>query len=366
MEITSVRVTRATMPRVDPAWRTASYAASEVVGFALEVEADGAVGIGGTAAHVNQISPDDLEAQLRGPVTDALFGADAFAGNRVRQKLGEAGIVPRAMLAADLALHDLIGRLANLPSYVMWGGAVRDSLAVVRMVGIKPPSDLLATVGDLLDQGYTHFKVKIGTGLVEDVERIRALRETFGSRIWIGIDGNGAYTADAAVELSRALEPYSVALVEQPIDHRDLDGLARVTEASAIPIMADQCVTDVASAVTLGERKAAHVVSLKATKMGSLDECRRVAEVCQAFGIGVHIGGSVAPGVVDAGQAHLAASLPGVDEECEIGEFRAVTGDPTVGLPIVNGRVQLSDGPGLGVSLAQVAAVRGGPPWRPR
>lgn len=357
MRITDVRVTRATMTRVDPAWRTASYAASEATGFALEVEADGAVGIGGTAAHPTQISPDDLETQLRGPVSHALLGADVFAGNRVREMLRATGMVSRALLAADLALHDLIGKLAGMPCYVIWGGAARDSLAVVRMVGIKAPPDLLATVGDLVRQGYTHFKVKIGTGLAEDVERIRVLREEFESRIWIGVDGNGAYTPDGAIELSKALEPYSVGLIEQPIDYRDLDGLARITEASAIPIMADQCVTDVASAVALCQRKAAHVVSLKATKMGSLDECRRVAEVCLAFGIGVHIGGSVAPGVVDAAQAHLAASLPGVDEECEIGEFRAVTGDPTVGLPIVNGRIVLGDAPGLGVSLAAVAPL---------
>jgi L-alanine-DL-glutamate epimerase-like enolase superfamily enzyme len=360
MRITDVRVTRATMARVDPGWRTASYAASEATGFALEVEADGVVGIGGTAAHPNQISPDELEAQLRGPVMHALLGADAYAGNRVRQMLRDKEIVFRATLAADLALHDLVGKLANMPCCALWGGALRESLAVVRMVGIKAPPELLSTVRDLVDQGYTHFKVKIGTGLAEDVERIRALREEFGSPeagLWIGIDGNGAYTPDGAIELSKALEPYSVGLIEQPIDYRDLDGLARVTAASAIPIMADQCVTDAASAVEVCRKKAAHVVSLKATKMGTLDECRAAAEVCQAFGIGVHIGGSVAPGVVDAAQAHFAASLPGVDEECEIGEFRAVTGDPTVGLPIVDGRVALGDAPGLGVSLAPVAAV---------
>src|SRR5205814_8404047 len=118
-----------------------------------------------------------------------------------------------------------------------------------------------------------------------------------GSQIWIGVDGNGAYDVDGAIELSRKLEPFDVELLEQPIDYHDLDALARLSAASPIPIMADQCVDDVASALEVCRRKAAPVVSIKVSKMGTIDECRRVADVCLAFGVGVHIGGSVVPSV---------------------------------------------------------------------
>ena len=69
------------------------------------------------------------------------------------------------------------------------------------------------------------------------------------------------------------------------------------------------------------QRRAAHVVSVKSTKMGSLNECRRVFEICQAHGVRVHIGGSAGPAVVDVAMAQLAASLSGMDNECEVGEF---------------------------------------------
>jgi muconate cycloisomerase len=322
-----------------------------VVGFLLEITADGVVGIGGTAAHPRSAPADKLEAELRGPVHNALSGADPLSGNQIRSALQAAQVHPRALIAADLALHDLIGKLAGFPCYVLWGGAVRRQVTVVRMVGIKAPDDLLSHTRSLVDEGYTHFKVKIGTGVAEDVERIRVLREALDETIWIAVDGNSAYTPDQAIELCRALESYGVSLVEQPTNYRDLDGLARVTAASAIPIMADQYVKDAASALKLCQARAAHVVSIKATKMGSIDECRRVAEICQAFGIRVHIGGSAVPCVVDAAQVHLAASLPGVDEECEVGEFLAVTGDPTTGLVVRNGHIEVPDSPGLGISL---------------
>ena len=115
--------------------------------------------------------------------------------------------------------------------------------------------------------------------------------------------------------------------------------------------MADQCVDDAESALEVCRRHAAHVVSVKATKMGSLDECRRVFEICHAFGIRVHIGGSAGPAVVDVAIAQWAATIPGVDEECEVGEYQALKGDPSVGTIIRNGCMELGTAPGWGLSL---------------
>jgi L-alanine-DL-glutamate epimerase-like enolase superfamily enzyme len=351
VKITDVRVTRVNMPRVDPAWRTASYAGKAVDGFILEIDAGGVTGIGGTAAHPSNISGDDLEAQLTGSVRAALLGADILAANAVREAIRKSGVHNRGSIAADLALYDLTGKLAKLPCYALWGGRVRSHVKIVRMVGIKSPAELQTTVGQLLEEGITHLKVKVGTGMEEDLARIRALREAFGKSIWIGIDGNGAYSPEQAIELSRGLAPYDVALIEQPIDYRDIEGLARVTASSAIPIMADQCVDDAESALEVCRRRAAHIVSVKATKMGSLDECRRVSDICQAFGVRVHVGGSAGPAVVDVAVAQWAATVSCIDEECEVGEHQALQGEPMTGTLIQNGCMEIGIAPGWGLTL---------------
>ena len=358
MKIDQVRLSHLKLERVDPTWRTASYAASSVDSFILEIVAGGTIGVGATAAHPNSISAHDLEAQLLGPVKKAVIGGDAAWGNLIRQKLAASNLHPRARIAADLALYDLLGKLANLPCHAFWGGPLRSKLNVVRMVGIKPPAELKIAVKSLLEEGYTHFKVKIGTGLGEDVERIRTLRETFGNQIWISVDGNSGYTPAQAIKLSLALEPYGVTLIEQPVDYKDIIGLAQVTEASPIPIMADQCVKDAGSALAVCQMRAAHVVSIKSTSLGSIDDCRRVYEICRAFGVRVHFGGSVTSAIVDVAQAQLAASLPGVPQECEVGEFMAVKGDPVTGIIIKNGQMELGSRAGWGIAVAGSRSAR--------
>jgi L-Ala-D/L-Glu epimerase / N-acetyl-D-glutamate racemase len=358
LKIDDLRIIRFEMTRLDRAWRTASYASSTVEGFVVELIADGLIGIGATAAHPSSISGAEMNAQLAGPIRDVFVGADALSGNEIRRALTTTNTHPRARIAADLALYDLVAKFANLPCYSLWGGAVRPELKVVRMVGIKPAAELVAAIRSLRDEGFSHFKIKIGTGVAEDLERIRAVRESFGADIWLAVDGNSAYMPAEAIELSQALHAYQVALIEQPVHYKDIKGLAQLTAASPIPVMADQCVKDAKSALAICRAKAAHVVSIKATSLGSIDECWRVYEICRAFGIRVHVGGSVTSALTDMAQAHFAATLSDIDEECEVGEFMAVRGDPITGAVIRNGRIQLNHEPGWGMGLDPALAKK--------
>jgi len=112
VKITNVRVTRINMPRVDAGWKTASYAASAVEGFILEVDADGVTGVGGTAGHPNSMPAEKLEAQLNGPIRSLLLGADALSGNSVREAIRRADVHARASIAADLRRHGVLVELS--------------------------------------------------------------------------------------------------------------------------------------------------------------------------------------------------------------------------------------------------------------
>jgi hypothetical protein len=89
-------------------------------------------------------------------------------------------------------------------------------------------------------------------------------------------------------------------------------------------------------------------VSLKLTKMGSVAECARVAAVCASMGLGVHLGGCAAPGIVDSALTRLALSTPDIDVYAEVGESQALVDDQVNGV-VYQGPWATSDGqPGLG------------------
>ena len=101
--------------------------------------------------------------------------------------------------------------------------------------------------------------------------------------------------------------------------------------------MADQFVNRLDSARQVCERRAAHMVSLKIGQSALIDECRRIAELCLAFGIRVHVGGGARPIVADAAHAQFAASVPGIGPEAEVGESFALTNDLTGGVTSARG-----------------------------
>lgn len=351
MRIDGIRLIRVALRRVDPGWRTSLYSDSTVDGFVLELRADGLVGLGATAALGLQIGGDDLERQLRRDVLPRLRGADPWRGTEVREAIRGAGVHPRTLLAADLALHDLLGRAAGLPCHALWGGPGTAAIDVVRMIGLKAPAELVAAAETLLADGFRHLKVKIAGSFDDDLARVRALREHVGPAIGLEVDANGAYDAHGAIRLAQELARLDVRIFEQPVPARDLDALRAVSAASPVPVMADQGVMSVADALEICRHGAARMVSIKLVKMGTIDECRRVAAACAEHGVGVRVGGSAAPALVDMAQVHLAVSTPALAAPAEVAEFLSVADDPLEAPRVVGGRMAPVVAPGFGLSL---------------
>lgn len=347
MRIESIGVHARLLKRADPEWRTSSYVASELGGVYVTIEAGGMTGTGASASHPRRITADQLTAQLRDGVAPALVGQPLGDARRVLAALPASSLHSRAAIAVDLAIHDLLGKLAGLPAEVMWGGLVRDRLNLVRMVGLKQPDQVVAAVRPLYDDGVRAFKVKVGDGTEHDIDRIRRLFAAFPD-IKLMVDANGAYDLDSALELCQGLSNFDVLCVEQPIAYQDLEAMARLRERSPVALMADQMVESVADAVQVGQSRAADIVSLKLTKMGSVSECLRVAHVCAAMGLGVHLGGCAAPGIVDSAIIRLGLSTPEIDVYAEAGESAALIDDQLNGA-VLSGSYAASDGqPGLG------------------
>jgi L-alanine-DL-glutamate epimerase-like enolase superfamily enzyme len=332
--------------RRDAGWRTANYASSEVVGVYVGIEAGGALGVGATAAHPRSMPSDTLVDAITQRVKPAL---DGVAIEEAWRTLGSIrGLPPRARLGVDLALHDLLGKLAGVGAEVLWGGPVRSRVKVLRVVGMKDPETLCEAIEPIYDAGVRGFKLKIGQGLGPDVESVCRVRERFGDDVTIAVDANAAYDLPGARQLCAELFDLKVYCVEQPLPYDDIKSMAALRKTSGVPLMADQLVHSAADAVRVAQAGGADLVSLKLTKMGSVAECQRVIDVCTSLGVGVHLGGSGVPGIVDSASTRLALARSDIESIAEVGESTSLVDDHAAGV-VFDGPWATSDGrPGLG------------------
>jgi muconate cycloisomerase len=156
--------------------------------------------------------------------------------------------------------------------------------------------------------GLGQIKVKLGGG--DDVERVRAVRETVGPEVSLRVDANGAWTPARALAVLRAIAPFAIAAVEQPLGRGPIDDLRRLKDASPIPIMVDESLVTLADAEALIAGRAADYFNVRVSKHGGLARSLEIARWAGEVGIGVQIGCHVGEtAILSAAGRHLAAAL---------------------------------------------------------
>jgi L-alanine-DL-glutamate epimerase-like enolase superfamily enzyme len=348
MKVDAVHVLTRVLPRRDKGWKTSSYKASEVVGLYVGIEVDGHLGVGASCAHPRSLAPEVMIEQATEVLLPALEGSSL---ETVYGRLAAiTGIHSRTRLAADLALHDLFGKRADLPSEILWGGPIREHVGVIRMIGLKEPDEVADHVAAQYERGFRAFKIKIGDGGVDrDVSRLRRIREAFPD-VTLTADCNGHYSLADGLSLAEQIEELDLLCLEQPLGYDDVDGMVELRASTTVPIMADQMVKSARDAARIASAGAADMISLKLTKMGSVSEAIRVVNACAAFGVQAHLGGCAGPGIVDSSLVRLALSCADIAPYAEVGESLALEDDEITGA-VFSGEWARSDGrPGLGGS----------------
>lgn len=143
--------------------------------------------------------------------------------------------------SVEVAVWDLLGRVANKPVYDLLGKPLRHEYPVYisdfnRQGDPQKIVDQLAA--KLQDTGAKGVKVKVGGRMVNTPENdaqtrryIPLLRKTLGDNITIYADANGSYTADEGIRIGKLLEDYGVEIFEEPCNFEDEEGLKKVNDA---------------------------------------------------------------------------------------------------------------------------------------
>jgi o-succinylbenzoate synthase len=219
---------------------------------------------------------------------------------------------------------------------------------------------------EAVDAGFRCIKLKVGIAGSEssEIDRIGAVRGGIGPDVRLRLDANEAWGVDESVRILRAVERFDLDLVEQPVDRRDLAGMARVRRAVGTPIAADEAAIGLAPAGEVIANGAADVLVIKPMLAGGWRAARRIVEEANRAGLGAFVTTTLDSGIGVAAAAHLAATLPSPLPPCGLATGPLLADDLIDSpLPIVQGAMRVSPRPGLGVDLAEDAIGRLLGPW---
>ena len=262
-----------------------------------------------------------------------------------------------ARCAVETALFDALGRARGLPVVAMLGGPVRRRLALSGSIGIDEPGVMADKAAAMAAAGYRTVKVKVGTpDIVGDLARVRAVRKAVGDAVAIRLDANAGFTPTDAITFIRGLADLAIEYVEQPVAAENVDAMAKLTRLAIVPILADESVHTPEDAHRLIAAGAADAIKIKISKVGGYIAARKIIDIAESAGIKLVIGQGICSSLEAAAEAHLACAYPHVYPVAEMVGPAKLQGDLVApALDLSDGYLELPEGPGLGVELADEA-----------
>lgn len=260
------------------------------------VDSDGVVGWGEgpQSWRVTGESLAGVQACLDGPLRDVLIGAELDDREALLSAIQAAVVAnPSAKMAADLAVHDLASRRAGQTVAELLGAPAGPATLVTDVTLSAGSVDgLVAAAVDRVAEGFGTLKMKVGTGGLGDVDRVRAVREAVGADVVLRLDANQGWDVPTALQILDALADadLGVELVEQPVGRRDYPGMARIAQASPLPILADESMFDLDDLGRIVEAGGIGLVNVKLAKCGGLAPGLELVRAAQSRGLGVLVG----------------------------------------------------------------------------
>lgn len=215
-----------------------------------------------------------------------------------------------ARAGVEIAVLDALARSWGVPLFQLFGGA-DDHVTTDITIPIEASVHMAALAHHYVGEGAAILKLKVGTTLREDLDRVLAVASAAPHCALI-LDGNQGCSPSGALELITALARESIRpiLFEQPVHRHDLEGLRFVTERAGVPVAADEAVHTAADALRVVRLGAANVVNIKLMKSGII-EALDIAAVCRAAHVELMVGAMMESRLAIAAAAHLVAGLGG-------------------------------------------------------
>ena len=217
-----------------------------------------------------------------------------------------------ARCAVEMALLDAFTKTLNIPLYKFLGGA-NNRIETDYTIDIVPPEIAKKNATRLAKGGYRVLKTKVGKNLVDDINRILAIKDG-APDCGITLDANQGFSPCEALYFLEELKKNNIRpiLFEQPVIKTDLLGMKYVKDHTSVPIAADESVFTSADAINIVRSGCADVINIKIMKSGIL-EAIDIAAIARSANIKLMIGCMLETKLGLGCSVHLAAGLGGFD-----------------------------------------------------
>jgi L-alanine-DL-glutamate epimerase-like enolase superfamily enzyme len=289
--------------------------------------------------------------------------------------------------AVEMALWDLAGKAIGAPCWKLLGGKYRDRVRLYADTHGDTDIDLIKEKINrrVHEEGFTWLKMTrlmnlaVGNpgsyiqtpsrqlteeGIERIVEYIGTIRNLVGNQIPISADHFGDKSVNGMIRLGKALEPYKLAWMEEPVDWRQTEHLKTVSDAIETPIATGEVIYLKETFIELCDARAIDIVHPDLATAGGILETKKIGDYAQEKGIGMaqHFAGTP---VSFMANVHCAAAT----ENASVLEFHSEAGEQqdnwnsmakrTDGQPLViKGHAQVPDSPGLGIELDEAGVKK--------
>jgi glucarate dehydratase len=268
----------------------------------------------------------------------------------------------------EVACLDALGKALGLPVHALLGGKVRDAVeysaylfykwaAHPQGVPAEPddwgaaldPAGIVAQARAFTERhGFTSFKLKGGVFPPEqEIAAIRALAEAFPGRP-LRLDPNGAWSVETSLKVAQELGDVLEYLEDPALG---TPAMAEVARGTGVPLATNMCVTTFAEIKEAFARDAVQVVLSDHHYWGGLRNTQQLAAICRTFGVGVSMHSNTHLGISLAAMTQVAATVPNLHHACDSHYPWQAEDVLTERLTFEDGRIAVSDAPGLGVEL---------------
>jgi gluconate/galactonate dehydratase len=317
--------------------------------------------------------PELIERMKPFVVGENPLDIDRLYEHLIQKMSGEGsieGVTVTAISGIEVALHDLAGKILNVPAYQLLGGKYRDRVRVYcdchsgEEADPESNADEAERVVEELGYDALKFDLDVPSGHEKDranrhlrnpeighkVDIVEAVTERVGDRADVAFDCHWTFSAGSAKRLASALEEYDIWWLEDPVPPENHDVQKNVTRSTTTPIAAGENVYRKHGQRRLIEEQAVDMIAPDMPKTGGMRETRKIADMADMYYMPVAMHNVSSP-VATMASAHVGAAIPN-SLAVEYHSYQLGWWEDLVQEDVIEeGYIEIPENPGLGVTL---------------